>query len=132
MGELVPASEFLQKEVEALRGNTFGIVSSNGTFEEKLIRLVHLIPMSVEIVDEARATIKRLREENDMLKKKIDREELLRVITEDIMNREDGAGSDLTYVLAQDRDDTWLDLEGSLDVRALTNTVADFFEKAQS
>jgi len=50
-------------------------------------------------------------------------EKMLKAITADILNRTDGAGSDLDVATADDLDDTWLYVMGSLDVRALTNTV---------
>jgi hypothetical protein len=45
---------------DVLKDNTFGILESQGTQEEKLARLVALVPMALEVVEEARETIKRL------------------------------------------------------------------------
>jgi len=53
---------------DALEGNAMGIAYGNGTAEEKLGRLVALVPMALEVVDEARSTIARLRAENDELR----------------------------------------------------------------
>jgi len=54
-------------DADVLEGNAMGIAYGDGTAEEKLGRLVALVPMALEVVDEARATIARLREENDRL-----------------------------------------------------------------
>jgi PII-like signaling protein len=51
-----------------LEDNAMGIVYGDGTTEEKLGRLVALVPMALEVVDEARATIARLREETEKLR----------------------------------------------------------------
>ncbi len=64
--DLVPIS--YEQEIEVLKGNTFGILESEGTTEEKIKRLLNLLPMAFEIVDEARSTIERLREENERLR----------------------------------------------------------------
>lgn len=53
---------------DALEGNAMGIAYGDGTAEEKLGRLVALVPMALEVVDEARDTIARLREENERLR----------------------------------------------------------------
>jgi len=55
------------KAFEVLRGNTFGILEESGTTEEKMVRLVLLLPMAFQMMDEARSTIARLREENENL-----------------------------------------------------------------
>ena len=57
-----------EKSFAVLKGNTFGILESDGTDEEKIGRLLALIPMYMEIEYEARATISRLRDENERLK----------------------------------------------------------------
>jgi hypothetical protein len=59
--------EGLGHEVEALRGNAFAINSDDGTIDEKILRLLNLIPTMFQVVEEARDTIARLREENEML-----------------------------------------------------------------
>ena len=53
-----------EKSFAVLKGNTFGILEGDGTNEEKIGRLLALIPMYMEIEYEARATISRLRDEN--------------------------------------------------------------------
>jgi PII-like signaling protein len=53
---------------DVLEGNAMGIAYGDGTAEEKLGRLVALVPMALEVVDEARDTIARLREENERLR----------------------------------------------------------------
>lgn len=50
-----------QAEVDALRDNTFGILSSDGSIEDKIVRLLNLLPMAFQVMDEARETIARLR-----------------------------------------------------------------------
>ena len=57
-----------EKSFAVLKGNTFGILESDGTDEEKIGRLLALIPMYMEIEYEARATISRLRDENERMK----------------------------------------------------------------
>lgn len=52
---------------EVLEDNAMGIAYGDGTPDEKLSRLVALVPMALEVVDEARATIARLREETERL-----------------------------------------------------------------
>jgi hypothetical protein len=54
-----------ERAFEVLKGNTFGILDSDGTLEEKMIRLVNLLPMAFHVMDEARSTIARLRDELD-------------------------------------------------------------------
>lgn len=61
------------QSAEVLRGNTFGILESQGTIEDKIGRLAALVPMALEVVDEARDTIARLREENERLHKELGR-----------------------------------------------------------
>lgn len=61
--ELVSTDKELYAVVEALRGNTFGILSDDGSTEEKIVRLLNLLPMAFEVMDEARGTIGRLRSE---------------------------------------------------------------------
>lgn len=51
-----------------LRDNTFGILDGEGTTDEKITRLLALLPMAFEVMDEARSTIARLRDENEALK----------------------------------------------------------------
>jgi PII-like signaling protein len=53
---------------DVLAGNAMGIAYGDGTAEEKLGRLVALVPMALEVVDEARDTIARLREENERMR----------------------------------------------------------------
>jgi PII-like signaling protein len=53
---------------DVLEGNAMGIAYGDGTAEEKLGRLVALVPMALEVVDEARDTIARLREENERMR----------------------------------------------------------------
>jgi PII-like signaling protein len=53
---------------DVLEGNAMGIAYGDGTAEEKLGRLVALVPMALEVVDEARDTIARLRDENERLR----------------------------------------------------------------
>ncbi len=60
--ELAP-EDYLGGEVEALRGNTFGILESDGTVDDKIKRLLSLLPVALQVVEEARDTISRLREE---------------------------------------------------------------------
>ena len=57
-----------QDKEDVLRHNTFAILGEDAPVEEKLLRMVALVPMALEVVDEARETIRRLREENDRLK----------------------------------------------------------------
>lgn len=63
-----PDEHDLLKVNEVLKGNTFGIIESEGTIEDKIGRLLALLPVAFQVVDEARATIARLREENDRLR----------------------------------------------------------------
>lgn len=51
-----------------LRDNTFGILDGDGDLEEKRARLLALLPMAFTVMDEARATIARLRSENEALR----------------------------------------------------------------
>lgn len=53
---------------KVLENNAFAIYFTADTVEDKITRLLALIPLSIEIVEEARATIARLREENERLK----------------------------------------------------------------
>lgn len=53
----------------ALAENSFGILSSDGTTEEKIVRLLNLLPVAFQVVSEARATIERLRDENENLRR---------------------------------------------------------------
>ncbi|HEY5222825.1 MAG TPA: hypothetical protein VIJ18_07230 [Microbacteriaceae bacterium] len=52
-----------------LRDNTFGILDGEGSTDEKITRLLALLPMAFEVMDEARSTIARLRDENEALKR---------------------------------------------------------------
>jgi len=58
------------KAFEALKNNTFGILEDDGTPEEKMIRLLNLLPMAFHVMDEARETIARLRDEVEKLEKR--------------------------------------------------------------
>jgi hypothetical protein len=59
----------LKSRAEVLRGNTFGIIADESlTIEEQKNRLIALIPVALEIEQEARATIQRLNEEIERLK----------------------------------------------------------------
>lgn len=61
------------QRADILADNTFAIVSSADlTAEEKLASLVSLVPMALEVVEEARVTIVRLREENETLRKELE------------------------------------------------------------
>ena len=60
--ELVPG-DYLGGEVEALKDNTFGVLESDGTVDDKIKRLLNLLPVAFQVVEEARETIARLREE---------------------------------------------------------------------
>lgn len=53
---------------DVLANNTFAIVHGETTVEDKLIRLVGLVPMALEVADEARDTIARLRTEVEDLR----------------------------------------------------------------
>ncbi len=55
-------TESQEQQFQILRDNTFGIIDSDGTIEEKRTRLLNLLPMAFEVVDEARETIRRLRD----------------------------------------------------------------------
>lgn len=55
-----------------LKGNTFAILSSQGSIEDQIGRLLALIPMSLTIVEEARDTIARLRDENEALRRELE------------------------------------------------------------
>lgn len=66
-----PLEHIESSREDALRGNTFGILGSDAPVEEKLGRLVQLIQVALEIVDEARNTISSLREENAMLDRQL-------------------------------------------------------------
>lgn len=72
LGELTSGgvSHFQLGEVnEVLRNNVFGIIDTEGTDEEKIGRLLALLPVYYHVTEEARATITRLRDENDTLKR---------------------------------------------------------------
>ena len=60
--ELAP-EEYLGGEVLALQDNTFGVLESDGTVDDKIKRLLNLLPVAFQIVEEARETISRLRGE---------------------------------------------------------------------
>jgi hypothetical protein len=47
------------------------IAAEDLTAEEKLVSLVSLVPMSLNVVDEARDTIYRLNEENERLREEL-------------------------------------------------------------
>jgi hypothetical protein len=65
--ELVPLNENA-KRAAVLADNTFGImVDEDLTEEERKDRLIALIPVALEIEQEARATIQRLNEEIERL-----------------------------------------------------------------
>jgi len=55
-----------------LKDNTFAILSDQGTIEDKIGRLLALIPMSFTIVEEARDTIARLRDQVERLTKELE------------------------------------------------------------
>lgn len=55
-------TESQEQQFQILKDNTFGIIDSDGTIEEKRTRLLNLLPMAFEVVDEARETIRRLRD----------------------------------------------------------------------
>lgn len=57
----------------ALWGQTYGLVNATDeSVEDRLLRIAALVPMALEIVDEARATIVRLRTENEALHRRLD------------------------------------------------------------
>jgi hypothetical protein len=49
-----------------------------------------------------------------------DHGDLMEILAEDILNTVDGAGSDLRWAF---RDDIWIDVDGSIDLSALANTI---------
>ena len=53
---------------------------------------------------------------------------LRKALTADIMNKQDGAGSDLDYAVDME-DDTFIEISGALDISALTNTAIDYIRK---
>lgn len=57
---------------EILRDNVFGIVSSAEDVQTKIARMLSLVPMALEVMDEARDTIQRLNEENERLRKELE------------------------------------------------------------
>ena len=79
-GELVPEDQ-LGGEVEALRGNTFGILESDGTVDDKIKRLLNLLPVAFQVVEEARDTISRLR--GELEQEKSQNQVLLRQVGEE-------------------------------------------------
>ena len=48
---------------EVAREDVFGIIQGSLTTDEKIVKLLGMIPVAFQIVDEARETIARLREE---------------------------------------------------------------------
>lgn len=54
-------------EIEALRGNMFAINASSGSVEDRIGRLLALLPVMFQVVEEARSTIARLRDEVEVL-----------------------------------------------------------------
>lgn len=60
------------------------------------------------------------------------REDIMKLIVEDIQNKVDGAGSDLTFVGSELYDGTWLDIMGPLDVYALAGTLQYAFEQYEA
>jgi hypothetical protein len=50
-------------EIEALRGNMFAINADSGSVEDRIGRLLALLPVMFQVVEEARSTIARLRGE---------------------------------------------------------------------
>lgn len=61
----VPAEsgDLWNTEIEALRGNMFAINASSGSVEDRIGRLLALLPVAFQVVEEARSTIARLRDE---------------------------------------------------------------------
>ncbi|MEO6827701.1 MAG: hypothetical protein ABI255_03870 [Microbacteriaceae bacterium] len=57
---------------DVLAENTFGIVSGDADVQDKLLRMVALVPMALEVVDEARDTIQRLRTEVETLRAEVE------------------------------------------------------------
>lgn len=57
------------RRADVLAGNTFGIVHGDTSGRDKLMRLVALIPVALEVEQEARLTIRRLRERVEELEK---------------------------------------------------------------
>lgn len=65
-------SELVRKHnADVLRGNTFAILGDDAPESERAMRLLALVPMALQVVDEARDTIKRLNEENESLKEEL-------------------------------------------------------------
>lgn len=63
------SADLWNAEVEALRGNMFAINSDSGTVEDRIGRLLTLLPVAFQVVEEARSTIARLRDEVDTLER---------------------------------------------------------------
>ena len=53
----------LEGKNAVLREDTFGILSDDGSIDDKILRLLNLLPMAFQVMDEARDTIARLRTE---------------------------------------------------------------------
>lgn len=54
------------------------------------------------------------------------------LITEDILNTEDGAGSDLEFAECIDSDGDWVEVRGSLDVSALTSSILQHLKETNN
>lgn len=63
------SADLWNAEVEALRGNMFAINSDSGTVEDRIGRLLALLPVAFQVVEEARSTIARLRDEVEALER---------------------------------------------------------------
>lgn len=63
----ISASVVPRTQADVLAGNVMGITGSASSPEEKLMRFAALVPMALEVVDEARDTIRRLREQVEAL-----------------------------------------------------------------
>lgn len=58
-----------EKRAKELATNYAGILENEGTSVERLSRVAGLVPVFLEVVDEARDTVERLREENEEIKR---------------------------------------------------------------
>lgn len=55
-------------------------------------------------------------------------DKIMELLVEDITNTTDGAGSDLSFVGDGLEGETWVFIEGYLDISALANTIQSAFE----
>lgn len=69
VGDLVPRQQWEKHLVELSAAYAGFIDARDLSFEEQLVALASLVPMALQVVDEARDTIERLNHENEALRR---------------------------------------------------------------